>query len=141
MWKLIFDTICKSLSDDPKLVEQVVKADQGFEKWVQYYNPNDIGVLDEKDKVVVEFLSEDLQDLKMRAAYFVFLFKKSQGEDISLIWTFLNDTINAHFWLAVRTKYKLWEYHALGLRDGFKVVVMPPCDHNLPDVLKRLFGG
>ncbi len=141
MWKPILDAVCKNLSSDPKIVEEIIKIDKGFEKWVQYYNPNDIGTINEKEKIVVQFLSEDLQDLKMRGAYFVYLAKKSQVYRLAALWSFFNDITNAYFWVAIRAKYKLWDYESLGVRDGFKIVVIPPCSNELPDVLRRLFGG
>lgn len=141
MWELILDSVIKSLSCDPKLVEEIVKANKGFEKWVQYYNPNDIGTIKEGEKVIVPFLSEDLQDLKMRGSYFVYLIKKNQESEIATVWAFFNDTTNAHFWLTVRAKYKLWEYHSIGMRDGFQIVAIPDCPHELPDIIRKLFGG
>lgn len=140
MWKSILDTITKGLaSDDPKLVEQILQANVDFDKWVQYYNPNDISSIKETEKIVVKILSEDLQDLKIRSAYFAFLVKKTNDLKTERIWTFIHDTINEHFWIFVRSRYKLWEYPNIGMRDGFQIVSLP-CNHEMPDVIKKMFG-
>ncbi len=138
MWNSILDTLCKGLAnDDPKLVEQILQANVNFTKWVKYYNPHDIGSIKKNEKVVVKILSEDLQDLKMRSAYFQYLVKKTDDQKLMSIWTFIADSCTDHFWLSVRVKYKLWEYDNIGMRDGFQVVAIP-CDHGIPDILKRL---
>lgn len=142
MWKSILDTVSKGLAnDDPKLVEKIFNASVDFDKWVQYYNPHDIASIKEEEKLVVKLLSEDLQDLKMRGTHFQYLYKKTEDDKLRAVWQFLNDTCNAHFWIAVRTKYDLWEYSKIGMRDGFQIVAIP-CDHNqgMPEVLKQMLG-
>lgn len=140
MWDSILETISKGLAnDDPKLVELILESNIDFKKWVQYYNPNGISSVKEEEKVVVSLLSEDLQDLKMHSAYYAYLTKKATDNKFVAIWAFIHETVNIHFWIAVRTKYSLWQYGNIGLRDGFKVVAVP-CNHEMPDMLKRMLG-
>lgn len=140
MWNSILETVTKGLANaDPKLVETIFQANVDFGKWVKYYNPNDICSLKENDKIVVKILAEDLQDLKMRADYFRYLIKKTEDDKLIGIWTFMGEICTSHFWLAVRAKYNLWDYDNIGMRDGFKIVAHP-CNHEMPDVLKRLLG-
>jgi len=140
MWNSILETLCKGLAnDDPKLVERLLQANVDFQKWVKYYNPNDIQSTKEDEKVLVKILSEDLQDLKMRGAYFRYLIKKTDDLKLAAFWTFIHETCKAHLWIAVRTKYNLWEYATLGMRDGFQVVAIP-CNHEMPDIIKKMLG-
>ena len=61
MWKEILEALCKSFAqDDPQLVSAIWDAEEGFKHWSQYFNPNDISVMEDGDKVtghdsVVEF--------------------------------------------------------------------------------------
>lgn len=141
MWDKVFDGITRPLApEDPKLIEKVLKANDGFSDWAKYYNPNDIGTIRDGEKILVNMLTEDLQELRMRSDYFKFLLKKGNDEEVQYILGYLAGVADAHFWVATRTKYKLWPCESLGLRDGWKVVEIK-CDRpEMPEVLRKIFG-
>jgi len=127
MWKDILEAITKSFAnDDPEMVELIWEAEESFKKWSQYFNPNDLGTQLESDKILVSIISEELQDLRMRADYYGYLHKKEINNGRAELWIYLHQLLGAYFWIYARIKYKLFSVGCLGIRDGWKLVELDP---------------
>ena len=141
MWKEILEALCKSFAqDDPELVDAIYQAESGFQKWSQYFNPNDISGMEDGDKVLVSILSEELQDIRMRTEYSRYLHKKTNDERLQSTWLYLHQTLGEHFWAYSRIKYKLWNVGCIALRDGWKLVECPQ-RNEMPDIIRKIMGG
>lgn len=141
MWKPVFESILKTFAhDDPALVDKVAAVDQGFIRWVKYFNPNDIGTLEKDEKVVVRMVAEDIQELKIRVHYYSHAIKKCKDEKVCAILAYLAEQAHALFWLTVRVRYNLWGSN-IGVRDGWKIVVPPDNRPQVPDFIRQILGG
>ena len=140
MWNDIFQANLKSFGlINPDMVERAIIINDGFSGWAKFHNPNDISTVEESDEVMVQVLSEDLQDLKLRAWYYAFKSKKVSDEEDKILCHYFSHLCDNHFWMILHLRYKFWEIPNLAIRDGWKIVKFK-CDHGMPDIIKKMLG-
>lgn len=140
MWNEIFQANLKAFAaDSPKIVDRAIKINEEFGAWAKYHNPNDISTLEEKDEILIQVLGEDLQDLKLRAWYYVYKGKKVLKDEDKMLCVYFAQLCDNHFWMILNLRYKLWGIPNLAIRDGWKIVKIK-YDHQMPEALKRILG-
>lgn len=50
-----------------------------------------------------------------------------------------SETLKSLMWIAIKDELGLWDKH-IGIREGFKIVVMPDESDDIPPIIRRLLG-
>ena len=106
-----------------------------------------IGRIAKGEKILVEMLSEDLQDLYHKQKDAIQDFRDAQAaaredkttDNLMKMQRLdaASDITRAQFWLAVREKYQIWD-HSIGVRDGYALVSLPEEKNQMPKEIKGL---